>query len=212
VAIKNNKQIQIKQASKSTFNILRFLILFVLLTGWFYAYVGITSPGGKTYSPFLDHYLNITTWLTWLLAKAALTILKLAGFVVYQRAPNNVTIAGGSGVTILWACLGFGVMSFWTAFVIAHKATWRFRLTWCITGIALVTALNIARIVLIALANYYHWKMITSLEPHETFNIASYILLFALIGWFIRRYKQYEKSNISHTAATHKMMSPVIPG
>jgi exosortase/archaeosortase family protein len=210
--MKTNKQIRLKPTPKPTFHIFRFLILFALLTGGFYTYVGITSPGGKTYSPFLDHYLNITAWLTWLLAKAALTILKLSGFIVYQHAPNNVTIAGSPGVTILWACLGLGVMSFWSAFVIAHKATWQFRLKWCLIGIALITVLNIARIVLIALANHYHWRVITSLEPHETFNIASYILLFAIIGWFIRRYKQYEYDVASHSTAENNIISSVISG
>ena len=188
--------------TKSSFNILQFLLVYALLSGWFYAYVGITSLGGKTYSPFLDHYLNVTSWFTWLIAKAALLLLKLTGFTVYQHAPNNVTIAGSRGVTILWACLGFGVMSFWTAFITAHKADWRFKVKWCLAGICIIIALNILRIVLIAVANHYHWLTITSLEPHEAFNIASYLLLFVLLFWFVQHYKQYEKSKPAQNVLT----------
>lgn len=192
-----------KSTTQPTFNIFQFLIVYALLAGWFYCFVGITSPGGKIYSPFLDHYLNVTSWFTWLIAKISLLSLKLAGFAVYQQAPNNVTIAGSRGVTILWACLGFGVMSFWTAFVTAHKAAWQFKLKWCVAGIGIITVLNIVRIVLIAVANHYHWVEVTSLEPHETFNMGSYIILFGLIGWFVWRYKRYERK----IALSHAMSS-----
>src|SRR3954468_21490394 len=163
--------------SKYSFNILQFLVVYALLAGSFYFFVGITSPGGKTYSPFLDHNLNVTTWLTWFIAKTSLALLKLAGFTVCQRAPNNVTISGSRGVTILWACLGFGVMSFWTAFVTAHKGSWQYKLKWCIGGLSIIIALNIIRITLIAVANHYHWLAVTQLEPHATFNVVSYIIL-----------------------------------
>jgi exosortase/archaeosortase family protein len=197
VAIKINKHLLLKRIHQSTFDLTRFFVVFAVLSGCFYTYVGLTSPGGKTYSYFLDHYLNVPAWLTCLIAKISFLILKLIGFAVYQRTPNNVTISGSSGVTILWACLGFAVMSFWTAFVVAHKASRQFRIKWCIIGNVLITVLNITRIVLIALANYYHWKMITSLEPHTTFNIASYILLFALTGWFILYCEQHQQKLLS---------------
>ena len=194
-----------KSKSSSTFNILQFLLVYALLAGWFYCFIGITSPGGKTYSPLLDHYFNVPRWLTWLIAKSSMAMLQLSGFTVYQFAPNNVTIMGSRGVTIIWACLGFGVMSFWTAFVTAHKATWKFKLKWCLSGIIIIIALNITRITLIALANHYHWLAITSLEPHATFNVASYILLFLLVVWFITRYKHYQESKSSEQEAiTHK--------
>ena len=179
--------------SKSSFNIPIFLLTYALLSLWFYCFIGITSPGGKGYSPFIDHYLNITTWLTWFISKTTLFILKWIGFSAYQRAPNNVTIIGSRGVTILWACLGFGVMSFWTAFITAHRADWKYKLKWIGGGVSSIILLNIIRIALIALANHYHWLAVTSLEPHETFNVVSYIILFMMIGLFVWRYKQYEK-------------------
>jgi exosortase/archaeosortase family protein len=191
-----------KSKQSSNFNILQFLLVYALLAGWFYCFIGITSPGGNTYSPILDHYFNAPRWLTWLIAKSSMAMLRLAGFTVYQRSHNNVTIMGSRGVTIIWACLGFGVMSFWTAFVTAHKATRQYKLKWCLSGIAIIIALNITRITLIAVANHYHWLSITSLEPHATFNIASYILLFLLVVWFIRRYKKDQKDKSCKPLAT----------
>lgn len=188
---KISKRLQLNVSSNSNFHILRFLLIYALLSGLFYAYVGIISPGGKTYYPFLDHYLNIPAWFTWLITKCALALLLLTGFAAYQHAPNNITIMGSPGVTIIWACLGIGVMSFWIAFVSAHKATVRYKLRWIVIGIGLITGINIIRIALIALANHYSWKAFQAIEPHFAFNVVSYIAIFGLLFWFIKTTGRY---------------------
>lgn len=191
------------------FHILRFILVYALLTGWFYCFIGVTSPGGKVYSAFLDDYLNIPRWLTWFISKSSLGALKLAGFKVYQRAPNNVTIIGSRGVSIIWACLGFGVMSFWTAFVTAHTARWQYNLKWCLSGIAIITALNILRIILIALGNHYHWVAFNTIEPHQAFTIASYVVLFLMVVWFTRHFRRSVKDNALASPAATIISTPV---
>ena len=52
--------------------------------------------------------------------------------------------------------------------------------------------LNIFRIALIALANHKGWKIITGLDHHQTFNIASYGCVFMLM------YKYITVHNRSH--------------
>lgn len=180
--------------SRTSFNILYFLVIYGFLTVAFNGFIGITSPGGNTYIPWLDHYCNVPAWLTWVIAKFALKLLYLLGFAAAQHAPNNVYIAGSHGVTILWACLGFGVMSFWAAFVMAHRATVQFKLKWTALGICLITILNITRITLIAVANQYRWKALQAIEPHRAFNIASYIVIVGLLVWFVKQYKRYNQS------------------
>ncbi len=174
-----------------TFNTFRFLLLFILLTTGFYTYIGIVSPGGKTYSPFLDRYANFPAWLTYFICKSAMFNLKLLGYSVYQKALNNVTITPGASVNIIWACLGFGVMSFWTAFVVSHKARWKYKVKWLFIGIGLITIINIIRIDLISLAYFHNWITFKSIDPHLSFNIVSYIAIFILTFWFIDRYKKY---------------------
>ncbi len=179
-----------------TFSIPRFLIVYLLLSAGFYAYIGIVSPGGKTYSPFLDQYADFPAWLTYFICQGAKGMLKLSGYDVYQRTFNTIAIPGSRGVSIIWACLGFGVMSFWTAFVTAHKAGWKYKFAWVGIGIALITGINIVRIALIALANHHSWKAFQAIEPHFAFNVVSYIAIFGLMGWFAKRYKLYRMGKI----------------
>lgn len=174
----------------NTFSVLHFLIVFLLLTIAFYSYVGVVSPGGKAYSPFLDHYANFPAALSYFISKSAKSGLQLAGYDVYQKAPNNVTIRGSHGVTIIWACLGFGVMSFWLAFVWAHRAKLGYKIKWAAAGVCLITAINIIRIDSIALANYYRWKTYQFIEPHFAFTVVSYIAIFLLTVYFIRNYRK----------------------
>ena len=174
----------------ANFNIIRFLLVFSFLNAGFYSYIGIVSPGGETYNSFYDHYANFPAWLSYLICKGAKGLLELGGYDTYQRTLNTLAIEGSRGVTIIWACLGFGVMSFWVAFVTAHRADWKYKLKWAATGIFLITGLNIVRIALIALATHYNWKAFKAVEPHLAFNIASYILIFGLAIWFISAYNR----------------------
>ena len=179
----------------STFNILRFLFVFFILKLCLNAYIGILSPGGKAYSPFLQQYANVPAWFTYFICKCAKGLLQVMGYSVYQKALNNITIRGSRGINIIWACLGFGVMSFWTAFITAHTATWKYRLKWIMIGIFLITGINIIRIALIALGFHYNWKAFNAIEPHFAFNVVSYIAIFILTGWFIIKYKKAHKSS-----------------
>ena len=173
------------------FHTLQFLIIFLLLVFFFLGYVGIITPGGKGYSPFLEQHLNFPAWLTYIISQFAKGLLQLCGYDVYQKAPNNVTIHGSRGVTIIWACLGFGVMSYWVAFVSAHRVNWKYKLKWMAVGIGVINGINVLRIASIALANHYHWQAFKLVEPHFAFNIISYIAIFGLTLWFAYRYKQY---------------------
>ncbi len=178
---------------QSSFHILRFLFVFFVLKIGFIAYIGILSPGGKAYSPFLEHYVNVPAGFTYFICKCAIGLLKLGGYSVYQKAANNVTIHGSRGINIIWACLGFGVLSFWTAFITAHRATGKFKLKWIVIGIVLITGINIIRIALIALGLHHNWKAFNAIEPHFAFNVVTYIAIFILTAWFIARYKKAGK-------------------
>ncbi len=192
--------------TNSTFNIPRFLLIFFLLALAFYSYVGIISPGGKTYSVFLDKYANFPAWLTYFICKCAKRLLQLFGYSVYQKKANNVTISGSRGVNIIWACLGFRVIGYWVAFVSAHYAAWKYKLKWIMIGVLSITMINIFRIALIALGLHYNWKAFNTIEPHLAFNVVSYIAIFILTFWFIAKYNKYKKRS---TQAIKRNSSPV---
>ena len=179
----------------NTFHLLRFAFVFLVVSFAFYSYIGIISPGGKMYSRFLENYANLPAWFTYLICQGAKGLLQAGGYEVYQRGWNNITIRGSRGVNIIWACLGFRVMSFWAAFIVAHVANWKYKLKWILVGISLITSINIIRIALIALANHLNWKAFKAVEPHLAFNLVSYIAIFLLMFWFIKKYKKHRIEN-----------------
>lgn len=178
---------------KSGFNLPLFLVIFFALYYGFYFYVGVVTPGGKTFSPFLYRYLNIPEWLSIAVIKCTILLLKIAGYPVYQKSANNVTIAGSTGVTIIWACLGMGVMVLWTAFIAAHKATLAYKLKWISIGIVSIYTFNVLRIVTILLSFKYHWRYPLSFDAHSTFNTFTYIITVVLMAIFIIQYNRAQK-------------------
>lgn len=178
---------------KPDFNIFQFLVLYMLLIQGFYAYIGITSEGGKLFSPFLNKYANFPGWLSIAIAQFSRILLQLSGYTVYQLNPANVTIQGARGVTIAWACLGAGAMSLWVAFIVAHKVNIRFKLKWIIAGLGLICLINTLRVALIALSNYYHWTYIRHFDAHSSFNMLTYAFIILLMYIFVRRYNYLKK-------------------
>jgi len=153
----------------------------------------LITPGGKTFSPFLNSYLDIPDWLSMFVAKASTLLLKILGYDAYQRSAVNVTIRGGRGATIAWGCIGAGVMFLWFAFIVAHKAKFMYKLKWIIAGIALIFIFNISRIVFIALSYYYHWHYMLSFNAHATFNFITYGIIILLMGFFVFKYNKLQR-------------------
>lgn len=171
---------------------IKFLAGFFILYLFFPFYQGITAIGGKMYSPFFDHHLNIIKGLSRFLTGAAKIFLEAIDYNVYQKNYYSLRIGDTGGIDVNPSCLGWGVMSFWIAFVFANNGRWTYKLKWMIAGIASICILNITRIALIALALHLRWKTITSLDHHQTFNIFSYGCIFILMYWYARIQKKYE--------------------
>ncbi len=178
---------------KKDFNILLFLALFLLMKEGFYVYVGLTTPGGRLFFPFLANYVNIPWWLTLLVSKFSKLLLELCRYDVYQLNPANITIAGSRGVTIAWGCLGIGAISLWIAFIAAHFYPGKQKLKWMFAGVLFIFILNILRIMMIALSNHYNWQYLQSFNAHSTFNILTYAIIVIMMLVFAARYNKQTK-------------------
>ena len=182
------------KVTKSDFNIVLFLAVFIFLLEGFYFYVGLTTPGGKLSIPFLGSYLNFPYWLTVYVAKISKFVLEICGYTVRQANPANITIAGSRGVTIAWGCLGIGAMSLWLAFIIAHRyLVLSIKLKWVFTGLALIFLINILRIMMIALSNHYNWHYIHAFNAHASFNVLTYAAIVIMMAVFVRSYKKISR-------------------
>ncbi len=184
--------------SKSNFNIIYFLLVFFFMYYGFYFYVALSTPGGRLYSPFLCHYLNIPDWLSIVVVKFSVILLKIAGYSVYQKSPANITLQGSTGANIIWGCLGAGVMILWFAFIVAHKARLVYKFKWIIAGILIIYFFNAMRIATILLSYKYNWSYLRSFNAHSTFNNITYIIIVILMLLFIRNYNRAKKQRIKN--------------
>jgi exosortase/archaeosortase family protein len=192
----NDISLQDSYMKRSEFNIILFVLLYFFIKYAFYFYVGLATPGGKLYLPWLEAYANFPYWLSVVVAKISAWSLTLLGYSVYQLGADNVSITGSRGVTIAWGCLGIGAIGLWIAFITAHKAKLKFKLKWVLWGVAAIFMVNIIRIDMIALSNHYNWKYWMSFNAHTSFDILTYavILIFMLI--FVLLYNKNKKKKI----------------
>ena len=169
---------------------IKFLSCFFILYFFFPFYRGITGKGGKLYSAFLDDHFNIIKGLTNFLTGAARWVLEALHYTVNQPNYHTLRIGYLGGVSVNPSCLGWGVMSFWIAFVFANSGGARHKLKWMLLGIIFINVLNITRVVLIAVASHLHWKTITSLDNHQVFNVFSYACIFVLMHLYTQVQKK----------------------
>ena len=167
---------------------LRFLLTFLSLFLLFYyfdiLFLGLTAPENH-YSPFLDNHLNYIRGLRHLLLGSSEWLLRLGG---YDTVSNDMEllVAGKGHIRVLYSCLGLGVMSFLTAFVIAFPATFRQKLVFLLPALIIIQLLNVLRFVLLAL----FWKNPGSLivDHHTVFDAIIYVLIaVSLYVWVQRR-------------------------
>ncbi|MCW3109753.1 MAG: hypothetical protein JWQ09_4259 [Segetibacter sp.] len=185
--------------------LIRFLTCFFILYLFFPMYRGIIGPGGKIYSSFLESHFNIVTGFTRLLTSSAKLLLEAAGYHLYQNDYHSLKIGYSKGIIVNPSCLGWAVMSFWVAFVFANNGTLKHKLKWMACGIVSIILLNITRIALITIANHLNWAPITSLDHHQTFNVASYVCIIILIWWYLRMQKKYERIDFEGKQAGHTL-------
>jgi exosortase/archaeosortase family protein len=174
----------------------KFLVAFCFLYYGTIAVIGLATPGNH-YIPFIDHYFGYYRWLRDSLLYGSKYLSKLLGYTVDIWPPNYLRVRSGKGVMLAYDCLGYGVISFWLAFVFANSSGIKTKLAWMLSGVAALWLINVIRITAFLIAHNHNWPMPLGWDHHTWFNIASYVLIFFLI-WF------YDKKNTT----TNNITSP----
>lgn len=104
-------------------------------------------------------------------------------------------VRGGRGVNVGYDCLGYGVMSFWIAFVFANNGTWKRKLGWMAIGAFALWLINVLRISLVLVGANKNWKFPLGWDHHTWFNIVAYVAIFGMI-WIYD--KGTSKKKIEH--------------
>ena len=152
------------------------------------ALIGITAPGGL-YVGFIDNYLNYINWLRSSLMHATAGVVSLFGYHAFLENAYVLRLTEGGAIKMVYSCIGYGVMSFWGAFIFANKGNWKKKIKWISMGLFLIWCINVARISILLVATHHHWVTPLGWDHHTWFTICAYILIFILIYFYDRSVK-----------------------
>lgn len=161
--------------------------LFLLLYAVFYfgniMFTGLTVPHGY-YSRFLDEHLNYVKLFRNFLLEGAAFVIRLAGHET-RIYDHGIKMEQG-GVKLIYACMGFAILSFWWAMILAFPQTLKNKIIYLLGGTAIIVGLNILRIGAVALVFNSDWgRAHRSVDHHLIFNIICYgVLFYMLYRWF----------------------------
>jgi len=168
-----------------------FLFLFLLFYFFNILFFGFTNPGNN-YSAFLAGHLNYIQWLRQFLLGASTNIVNLLGYTAIHNE-YELLVAGHGAIRLVYSCLGLGVISFFTAFVIAYPKPWRRKLIFIVAGILVIEMLNIIRFVLLAIFWDKHTPQI--IDHHTVFNIIIYVLIIVSLFFWMKSPDKKATSN-----------------
>lgn len=102
-------------------------------------------------------------------------------------------IVGGGGINVVYSCLGYGVTSFWLAFVFANTGSFKKKIAWMLGGAMVLLIINILRMGLVAMASHEKWKYPLGWDHHTWFNIVAYGMIFLMIYVYDKSGKERTK-------------------
>ena len=147
----------------------------------------VMSEGSKYYNAYLAQNFDYIQGLKNALILPAVWLIKGVGFyAIYNEM--DVMVVNGPYLRVNYSCLGLGVMSFLTAFIIAFPAKLKSKIWLFIFGIIMIYVLNILRIAgLGILLKVFRSQRDNFTYHHEVFNIIVYIIIFILLYFWIRK-------------------------
>lgn len=152
-------------------------------------WIGACEPG-NIYFPFAEKYLNYPDWLKFSIFNATIFFSNLLGYAAYQVDEIKVAVVNGNGVNIGYSCIGYGIMSFWVAFILAYPKELNKRVKWLLSGLIIIWFINVLRIlILLILVNQPEKIDVNKFgNHHDVFNYIAYAIILLMI-WF------YTKTN-----------------
>jgi exosortase/archaeosortase family protein len=168
---------------------LKFLGIFCALYFGTLLVIGISNPGNY-YVPFVADHLDYVSFLKRSLINGTVFFLSLFHISTQTSPGFLVRITGGRAVIIAMSCVGYGVYSFWIAFVAANRGSLAKKLAWISLGLLALWLINDIRITLFLLAINKGWPMPLGIDHHTWFAIFAYLLIFILIALYDRSLKK----------------------
>lgn len=173
----------------------RFILLFAGIYGFNWGYMSLTDDRGLLYSSFLSQHLNYFAWLRWTIINVANSMLHLVGVSSFISDVFTLKAPSNHGVYVGDPCLGYGMISFWLAFVIAHDDSRGRKLMYSLAGVLFLWLLNCTRVAMLVYAVHKHWNVNRWMDHHTMFNYIVYLITFLMIIGFYQLRKAETKQN-----------------
>ena len=162
------------------------------------AVIGLAVPGGY-YSPFFAKYLNYIAGLRYFLLHGSRIFLSLLGYKTIVDGVYTLRFVGGNGVHVVYSCIGYGVLSFWGAFVLANRGKVVEKMKWLLGGWLIIYFINVIRISLFLISINKKWPLPFHMNHHTLFAIAAYTAILILIFFYDKSHKTKQDTVQSDT-------------
>jgi len=184
-----------KKADFKQFTI-KFLAVFAFLYFGTFFWIGFVTPGGY-YNEFAAQHLDYISAIKTSLLIGTKTLLSFFDIQTVQFKNHIIRFVDGKGVRIAYDCVGYGVYSFWIAFVIANKSSFSRKLVWILIGLFMLWTIDVIRISLFLVAVNKHWKMPLGINHHDWFTIVAYLVIFLMIFAFDKNNNNQKNKSVS---------------
>ncbi len=166
----------------------KFLLVFCILYFGTLAVIGFSSPG-HYYIPFVENYLDYVSGIKHSLLYMVKQVAGLWGMDTIIKPGFIIRAVNGRGVVVAMSCVGYGVYSFWIAYVAATSGRSVRKICWIAGGVLLLWFINVMRISLLLLAINKGWPVPLGIDHHTWFNIFAYLAIFIMI-WLFEKNQQ----------------------
>ena len=167
---------------------IKFLLAYCVLYYGTLGIIGLSAPGGY-YSSFIQQYLDYPSPFRSSLLHGTRMILSVFGYKSEVEGIYFLKGENGHRIQLVYSCLGFGLMSFWTAFVFANKGKAKTKLIWIMTGIAALWVINVIRLSLLLIADNKNWPVPFGMDHHTLYTMVAYVMILVMMWVYDRNRK-----------------------
>ncbi len=179
-------QISTIKQNEGLWFIIKFLCAFLVLFYGNLYFISFTSHPKNALTLFISNHLNYIDWLRDIILQGSQFFSRLMGIDCLIKHPYLLeAIHFKRSVRIVYSCIGYGIMSFWVAFILANAGKMKRKLLWAAIGIMVILLINSLRVAIILYAQIKHWPINKYADHHTTFNVIAYCILFILIGIYL---------------------------
>jgi exosortase/archaeosortase family protein len=178
---------------------LKFVFLFIVLFAFFYYFniyfFSLTSEASAHRNSILVEHFDYIRGLRLLLLHLSTQVLNWLGYSAITDE-YNLLVAGRGKIQLVYSCLGLGVMSFFSAFVLSYPKKWKQKIMFLVAGLFAIQFLNVIRFVVLAL--FWHPSNNKIIDHHTIFNLFIYTVIAVSLYFWVKQDDSLTQENATN--------------